>query len=178
MSLPQSRLAAVKNHITASSNASSKPSRKSVNTYRERSDYKYFAPVQTRWADNDQYGHVNNAIYYVYMDAVINAYLIEYCKLSPTDVTQPLGLVVTSHADFYSAASYPSMLQAGLVVTRIGKSSITYRVGIFDDEQAQACVVGGFTHVVVDPMHRRPVQAIPEDILNGVQAILSPENVQ
>ncbi len=31
------------------------------------------APVQTRWSDNDAYGHVNNVIYYSYFDTLINA---------------------------------------------------------------------------------------------------------
>jgi acyl-CoA thioester hydrolase len=29
-----------------------------------RSDYKHFLAVETRWMDNDVYGHVNNVVYY------------------------------------------------------------------------------------------------------------------
>ncbi len=30
----------------------------------QRSDYKYFTDITTRWMDNDIYGHVNNTVYY------------------------------------------------------------------------------------------------------------------
>lgn len=29
---------------------------------RDRPYYKHWLPIQTRWSDNDQYSHVNNAI--------------------------------------------------------------------------------------------------------------------
>ena len=41
-----------------------------------RSVYPWFLPVQTRWLDNDQYGHINNAVYHAIFDSVINIYLI------------------------------------------------------------------------------------------------------
>ncbi|MGA1089067.1 MAG: acyl-CoA thioesterase, partial [Candidatus Nanopelagicales bacterium] len=34
--------------------------------------------VTTRWADNDMYGHVNNAVYYAYFDAAINSWISEH----------------------------------------------------------------------------------------------------
>ena len=43
----------------------------------KRSDYVEFMPVQTRWMDNDVYGHVNNVQYYSYFDTAVNQYLIE-----------------------------------------------------------------------------------------------------
>ena len=42
-----------------------------------RSDYRWFLPITTRWADNDIYRHVNNVVYYSYFDTVANSYLIE-----------------------------------------------------------------------------------------------------
>ena len=29
----------------------------------ERTDYRHFLPIQTRWNDNDVYGHINNVQY-------------------------------------------------------------------------------------------------------------------
>ncbi|ENV71217.1 hypothetical protein F946_03289 [Acinetobacter johnsonii ANC 3681] len=29
-----------------------------------RDQFHYFLPIQTRWSDNDLYGHVNNVTYY------------------------------------------------------------------------------------------------------------------
>lgn len=65
-------------------------------------------------------------------------------------------------------------MQAGLCITKLGRSSVTYRVGIFEGDQPEACVVGGFTHVFVDPVERRPVKSVPEAMKPGLQAILVP----
>ena len=46
--------------------------------WRLKSVYPWFLPVQTRWLDNDQYGHVNNAVYHAMFDSVINIYLIRW----------------------------------------------------------------------------------------------------
>jgi len=32
-------------------------------------------PVLTRWADNDMFGHLNNAVYYQLFDTAINAWI-------------------------------------------------------------------------------------------------------
>ena len=55
--------------------------------WRLKSVYPWFLPVQTRWLDNDQYGHVNNAVYHALFDSVINIYLIRWAHpafLAPT----------------------------------------------------------------------------------------------
>lgn len=36
-----------------------------------RNDFRYTLPIQTRWKDNDQYGHVNNVVYYSYFDTAV-----------------------------------------------------------------------------------------------------------
>jgi acyl-CoA thioester hydrolase len=35
----------------------------------DRSAFRLFRPVATRWLDNDVYGHVNNVHYYSYFDS-------------------------------------------------------------------------------------------------------------
>ncbi|CAM4567839.1 unnamed protein product, partial [Lepidochelys olivacea] len=63
--------------------------------YRQRAMYAYFLPIQTRWQDNDQYGHVNNAAYYSYFDTIINHFLIslreQMGKLSCKEVAEVIS---------------------------------------------------------------------------------------
>ena len=42
-----------------------------------REEYGYLCPVDSRWSDNDIYGHINNVVYYSYFDSTINRYLID-----------------------------------------------------------------------------------------------------
>ena len=46
-------------------------------TLKNRDQFKFFLPIQTRWADNDIYGHVNNVTYYSYFDTAANSLLIQ-----------------------------------------------------------------------------------------------------
>ena len=50
--------------------------------WRRKSSYPWFLPVQTRWKDNDQYLHMNNAVYHAIFDSVINVYLIRWHQSS------------------------------------------------------------------------------------------------
>ncbi|XP_063140660.1 uncharacterized protein LOC691083 isoform X2 [Rattus norvegicus] len=60
----------------AGSLSTSSASQQAEDHHRQLEAYRYFLPIQTRWQDNDQYGHVNNAVYYSYFDTIINHYLL------------------------------------------------------------------------------------------------------
>ncbi|MGH3647651.1 MAG: acyl-CoA thioesterase [Micromonosporaceae bacterium] len=101
----------------------------------------------------DIYGHINNAVYYAYMDTVINNWLISEGGLDIHD-GGVIGLCVESHCEFRAPAAYPERLRAGLRVGRLGRSSVRYEVGVFRDGTLLA--EGHFVHVFVDRATRRP----------------------
>ena len=57
-----------------------------------RGDYRYWQQVSTRWVDNDAYGHINNAVYFSYIDSVVNQFLIEH-QLLDIEKSEAIGLV-------------------------------------------------------------------------------------
>jgi acyl-CoA thioester hydrolase len=121
-----------------------------------RDQYRHFLPITTRWMDNDQYGHINNVVYYSYFDTVVNRYLIEQGAL---DVSrgEVIGLVVETHCEYFQPVSFPATLHAGLRVARIGTTSVLYEIAIFDGSSRLAAAQGHFVHVYVDPGQRRPI---------------------
>ena len=42
-----------------------------------RGDFAHFERLQTRWNDNDAFGHVNNVIYYFFFDDAVNNHLLD-----------------------------------------------------------------------------------------------------
>ena len=120
-----------------------------------REQYRYWQSVSTRWKDNDAYGHINNAVYYSYIDSVVNQFLIEH-QLLDIQKSDSIGLVVQSQCRFFQPLSYPGRVDCGLRVTHLGNSSVSYEVGMFAEAEAAAAAVGGFTHVFVDREARRP----------------------
>lgn len=134
-----------------------------------RSDYRAGSAITTRWNDNDPYGHVNNAIYYLWFDTAVNRYLIEQGVL---DITggDTIGLVVNTGCDYFAPIAFPDDVMARIRVDRLGNSSVTYGVGLFRGEEDIASAAGSFTHVYVDRENRRPV-SLPTPLRAALEAI-------
>ena len=134
-----------------------------------RARYSYFAAIPTRWMDNDVYGHVNNALYYSFFDTVINRYLIAEGGL---DIARggTIGLCVESRCRYRKPIAFPDDVDAGLRVAKVGRSSVTYEVGIFARGEDEAAAEGSFVHVFVDRETRRSTP-IPEPLRSALARI-------
>ena len=64
-----------------------------------RGDYGRFVRLTTRWADNDAYGHVNNVVYYAFIDTAVNQMLIEAGLLDVTG-SEIIGVAAESGCRF------------------------------------------------------------------------------
>jgi acyl-CoA thioester hydrolase len=105
--------------------------------------------------DNDVYGHVNNVVYYSYFDTAVNRFLIEAGVLDIHRGTV-IGLVVETQCNYFSPLQFPQALEAGLRVAHLGRSSVRYEVGLFEQGAAVTAAAGHFVHVYVDRETRRP----------------------
>jgi acyl-CoA thioester hydrolase len=125
-----------------------------------REAFACFAPMTTRWSDNDPYGHLNNVVYYVLFDAAVNALLIEAGLLDiiGSDV---VGLVVESECRFFSSLAFPDAIEVGVAVEHLGKSSVRYRLAVFKAGAPVAAAAGRYTHVYVERASGRPT-SIPD----------------
>jgi len=119
-----------------------------------KSEYVYVLPIQTRWMDNDVYGHVNNVVYYAYFDTVINRWLVDEGGLD-IHAGEVIGLCVESKCQYLAPAAYPDELEARLRVGKLGRSSVRYEIGIFRRAQEECLAFGHFVHVFVDRTSRR-----------------------
>ncbi|MEZ4300065.1 MAG: thioesterase family protein [Polyangiaceae bacterium] len=127
-----------------------------------RSYYKHFSTIETRWMDNDIYGHVNNVVYYSYFDTVINRYLISAGGLDIQNGTV-IGVCAESQCRYFEALSFPDTISAGLRVARAGGTSVVYEIGLFRRGSEKAAAQGHFVHVFVERSTMRPT-AIPDAI--------------
>jgi acyl-CoA thioester hydrolase len=140
-------------------------------------DFPVLWPLGTRWADNDMFGHLNNAVYYQLFDTAINAWINTSTGLDPL-ATPALGIVAESGCRYFSELHFPESLVAGIAVTRLGRSSVTYRLGVFRAaaafETAQPITaLGHWVHVYVDRTDRKPVP-IPD----AIRALLATAQVE
>lgn len=121
-----------------------------------RSAFAHFHRIETRWKDNDVFGHVNNVVYYSYFDTAVNAFLIEHGVLDLQRSTI-VGLVAETQCRYYSSIAFPDTVYVGLRLAHLGTSSIRYEVGIFRNDDLTASAQGYFVHVYVDRETNRPV---------------------
>lgn len=136
---------------------------------RERSEFRRFVAVPTRWNDNDVYGHVNNVVYHAYIDTAVNAVLIEDCGLDIHE-GEVIGLVAETGCRYHAPLAYPEVLKLGVAVERLGERSVTYAVSVFRGGAERAAADGRFVHVYVDRESRRPV-ALPEAMRAGLERL-------
>jgi acyl-CoA thioester hydrolase len=122
--------------------------------------------------DNDMYAHLNNTVYTALFDTIANAYLIEHCGRNPFSVNNPtptpsipssssgqestldigddqIGLIVSTHCDFFASVAFPDILEVGLRVAKLGSSSVTWEIGVFRKGEEDVKMVGSYTHVFV-----------------------------
>jgi len=135
----------------------------------KRGEFRVLRAITTRWMDNDQYGHVNNVVYYSYFDTVVNGYLIE---ASGCDVRElpAIGIVAETSCKFISELSFPDTVHAGLALEKLGNSSVIYRIALFRNQQTEPAAIGRFVHVYVDSETRRPVP-IPAQVRAALETL-------
>lgn len=121
-----------------------------------RSEFRHFHSMATRWMDNDVYGHVNNVNYYSYFDTAVNRYLIDHAGLDFVDGTE-IFVVAETSCRYHNSFSYPEDIVVGAAITRLGKSSVTYELALFGEEDKAARAHGHYVHVCVERASMRPI---------------------
>lgn len=136
----------------------------------DRSAYRVFRTIPTRWMDNDVYGHVNNVVHYSLFDTAVNGWLIDHGLLAFSAGKQ-IGLVVETGCRYFAEIVFPDVVTAGLRVARLGTSSVRYEVGLFRNERREAAAEGFFVHVYVDRLSRKP-QPLNDPLRHALTALL------
>lgn len=121
-----------------------------------RADYRWFHAITTRWMDNDAFGHVNNVVYYSWIDTAVNRFLLDHGLLDLA-ASPVVGIVAETGCRYISQITYPDDVTVGIRVTKLGRSSVRYAVGIFRAAEDVASAEGHFVHVYVDRASMRPL---------------------
>ena len=141
-----------------------------------RSDFVVWRQATTRWADDDVYGHMNNARYFELIDTAVNVHLAE---ATGVDIRQlpAVGVVAEVSCRYFREVGYPEPIDLGLVVERVGTSSVVYRIGIFQGGGDDAAAEGRFVHVYVantGGAGARETVPIPDVVRTAVEPLVRP----
>ena len=140
-------------------------------------------PMQTRWSDNDMYGHLNNAAYYAIFDTAINGWLAENTGLDHV-ADEVLGVVAESACRFHGELGFPEPITVGLRVERLGRSSISYDLALFRGaepaDDASPSATCRWVHVYIDRRTRKStvipdaLRSVAVDAMTEVRGALEP----
>ena len=130
---------------------------------KRKKDYLYTQEVDTRFGDNDIFGHLNNVIYYSLFDSVINRFLIKKCKYDPLS-SDIIAISPETRCKFRKSFKYPDKIIAGLSTFKIGKTSVIYDISLFSKKGQLPHAEGYFVHVFVKRNNMQEKVAIPKKI--------------
>ncbi len=120
-----------------------------------RDEFMVFRTLQTRWADNDMYGHMNNVVHYALFDTAVNGWLIDL-ELLDLAGGETIGLVVETRCNYFSELKFPDKVAAGIRIGHLGTSSVRYEIALFANDDETAAAQGHFVHVYVNKQTRKP----------------------
>jgi len=130
--------------------------------------------MTTRWRDDDAYGHMNNATYYELFDTAVNAYLFESTGTNVRRLPQ-IGVMAETSCRYIREVGFPAPVDVGMVIDKIGTSSVIYRIGLFQGDGDEAAAEGRIVHVYVDnTTPARPVTPIPDIIREAITPLYRP----
>ncbi|MEQ8227104.1 MAG: thioesterase family protein [Rhodospirillales bacterium] len=114
------------------------------------SAYPYRIEIPTRFGDNDMLGHANNVAYNRYIETVVTHFQMREAGVDwSKDRIAPVA--VETLCRFHRSLSFPEMVHAGLRVSRLGNSSVTFLIGLFGEADHQVpAATGHFIHVFSD----------------------------
>ncbi len=127
-------------------------------------------PMQVRFQDTDQQGHVFFGTYFTYFDEGLSAYLraigYGYKKLPELGIDL---IYVDARCQYKSAAYFEEILHVHTRVANIGNSSLTFEFAIFEEQTDRLVATGQITAVTVEHGTYRTVR-VPDPIRQAVQA--------
>ena len=97
-----------------------------------RADFAHFVTLPIQWGDMDSIGHVNNAIYFRYIESGRIAYFRAIDATPEHGLFDGSGPILADiQCSFIGQLHYPAQIDIGTRTAKIGTKSFTVEAGIF-----------------------------------------------
>ncbi|MDP3814439.1 thioesterase family protein [Pseudomonas sp.] len=134
-----------------------------------RAAFTFFHPLRVRWAEVDPQGIVFNGHYLTYADVAITEYFRALGIAYPADLQRDGGdfFAVKTLLEYLAPARFDDELSIGIRVARLGRSSLSFSMGIWRAEQALTSGEVVYAHA---DSHSRMSRPLPVWLLEQVRA--------
>ena len=106
-----------------------------MSTLPELSQFIFFHTLRVRWAEVDPQSIVFNGHYLTYADVAITEYFRALGVAYPGDLARDGGdfFAIRTLLEYRAPARFDDLLQVGIRSARLGRSSLTFALGIWRD---------------------------------------------
>ncbi len=134
----------------------------------QRSDFRVTISQPLQWGEQDGLGHINNMHYIRWFESARIAYLL---KLGVQISNQGVGPILAAvSCNFRRQLSYPDTVIVGAQVTRIGRSSMSMKHGLWSEASGSLAAEGDSTVVMFDYQKQKP-SPIEESLRTAIQSL-------
>lgn len=111
--------------------------------------------IPLRWGDMDAFGHVNNTLYFRYMEQGRIHWIESFGFGAYHD--EGGALIANAFCNFYAQVSYPADIIVRTYIGKVGRTSVdTYNLMSLSTKPDELCAAGGATLVWVNLKTNRP----------------------
>lgn len=118
-------------------------------------------PVKVSWGDMDALGHVNNVVYFQYLEDT-RIGVMETLQIFPRLFEEGIGMVVAdAYCRYKAPVIYPDTLHIGVRAEIDERERIVFHYSLFSEAQQRVAAEARTLTVCVSPQSGRPV-AMPD----------------
>ena len=122
--------------------------------------------IPIRWGDMDAMGHVNNIVYFRYMEQARISWFEALLPRREAAWKSTGIVIVNASCNFTRAITYPGTVEVKVFVAKPGRSSVATYYELFIESEMYAD--GAAVVVFIDMQTQKPVR-IPDDIRTKLQ---------
>ena len=126
--------------------------------------------VPVQWGDQDAFGHVNNTVYFRWMESARIAYGHRIGLLDLLGTQQIGPILASTSCDYRRPVNFPDTIHVGIRTTRIGRTSLAHEHRIVSQEQQAVVAEGTSTTVVFDYGANRS-HPVPEPVRRSIETL-------
>jgi acyl-CoA thioester hydrolase len=114
-------------------------------------------PIKIRFRDLDAFGHVNNAVYFTFMEMARVAYFAQIGLLKSGEFPSPFFIVAEATCQFKAPIEMETPLTVQVRVSRLGNSSFDMEYRFVDESSGAILAMGRTVQVTFDYTTNRSV---------------------
>ena len=117
--------------------------------------YAYIARTKVHWGDMDALGHVNNVVYFKYLENT-RLTMMESLGIFPRLFEEGTGLVIAdAHCRYKAPVVYPDTLHIGVRAELMGDDRVRFHYALFSESLQRVAAEANTVQVCVSPQTGR-----------------------